>query len=425
MKKPTDIVLLMGAFGKGHVKENAVYYKNKGADVVALVDEDYLLEDSVCDKIIRSPNIFDLSTNLECIEMGLRENFFPTKLGNIQDTIWISVINLAQKLGLANYNLDTQCSSRLKNVTREILNRNNISRVPYKVITDPWESKQVLHDVGCPCVIKPISGAGSENVRIVNDTINLETSISKAFDNLKNKRDNFGDIAVNWKGRKHEICKSLLVEKYISGTEYSVEGIIDGNNIHVLAIHEKTRLLEKEGLVLDQEYLCPPKSSRVSAQISKTTKEAIEVLGLKDTAFHVEARYDGKNVFIVEVNPRIGGGYINDSVHLQTGVNLRECAVKQFLGENFEIIITLDNIATMYLIVSTNKRGRIKKIIGVEEVSNMPQVKKIKFYHKVGDMLGPFEAELDIMDVLITAPSRAEVLSVRDKIWKTVKVELE
>lgn len=419
-------ILLTGAFGKGHVKENAEYLRNKGLNVVALVDKEYSSEiENCCNKVIRSPNIFDPLINLQLFKTELEEEFYPTALGNIQDTIWVSVVNLARELGLKNYDLDTQCTVRLKSVMREILNRNNISPIPYNIITDPKQYHLILKTADFPCVIKPISGAGSENVRIVRNKNDLQGSLSRAFDNLKIKRDSFFDISIHWRNTNYDICRSLLVEKYINGTEYSVEGIVNEGNVHVLTIHEKTRLLEKEGLVLDQEYLSPPLNISVAQQIEKRTVESITALKIKDTVFHAEVRFDGKNVYIIEINPRVGGGYINDSVLLKTGVSLRECALQQAIGEPIRLNIKKDDSATMYLIVSTNIQGRIKSISGIDEVKLMPQVKKTKFYYKVGDVLGPFEAELDIMDIFMNAANRDELTKAARNIWETVKVEVE
>lgn len=112
-----------------------------------------------------------------------------------------------------------------------------------------------------------------------------------------------------------------MIETFVPGSEYSFEVTkIDGSAI-ILAIHAKYHD-ESNGIALEVANSYPAvalKKDEAHTGITYVTS-CLDALGLNEGAFHVEARYDRqtKSWDIIEINVRIGGALIDESVEIAT-----------------------------------------------------------------------------------------------------------
>jgi len=112
-----------------------------------------------------------------------------------------------------------------------------------------------------------------------------------------------------------------MIETFVPGDEYSFEVTkIDGSAI-ILAIHAKYHD-ESNGIALEVANSYPAVAlGRDEAHAGITyVASCLDALGLQEGAFHVEARYDrDTNAWdIIEINVRIGGALIDESVEIAT-----------------------------------------------------------------------------------------------------------
>lgn len=111
---------------------------------------------------------------------------------------------------------------------------------------------------------------------------------------------------------------SFIAEDYIGGIEYSFEIIAWNNTPYVIAIHEKIDLQESGSTTL--ESACVSSSDRLNKKIVlKATdwlKKIFAALEINIGCYHVEAKYCDGKWEIIEINPRVGGAFISQSVEL-------------------------------------------------------------------------------------------------------------
>ena len=114
----------------------------------------------------------------------------------------------------------------------------------------------------------------------------------------------------------------FLAEEFIDGDEYSFEVIVFDGKSTVVGTHAKY-ISDLFGTTLETGTTLPAQDLSDAEQ--KTGEEfvdkCLQALNLEQGAYHIETRYDRKNQVwnIIEINARMGGALINQSVEVFTG----------------------------------------------------------------------------------------------------------
>ena len=100
----------------------------------------------------------------------------------------------------------------------------------------------------------------------------------------------------------------LLIESYIPGEEFAIEGLLEHGRLCVLAIFDKPDPLE--GPFFEETIYVTPSRADAARQsaIERAVALAASALGLYHGPIHAECRVDGDRVFVLEVAARPIGG---------------------------------------------------------------------------------------------------------------------
>ncbi|MGW1463190.1 ATP-grasp domain-containing protein [Streptomyces sp. NPDC002308] len=130
----------------------------------------------------------------------------------------------------------------------------------------------------------------------------------------------------------------FLAEEYVDGPEFSFETFVLDGRIHHLCVHEKARVERLERTTLEGMSVSPPVSlgrELVLEGAEHVTRclTALAESGLTAGAFHIEAKYweSRKRWEIIEINPRMGGSLINESVRTVTGLSVLDLWTESLL----------------------------------------------------------------------------------------------
>lgn len=142
-------------------------------------------------------------------------------------------------------------------------------------------------------VLKPAIGTSSE---LVSSPLSNISEIKECYKNALKKG--------------HE--QKYLLEKYIDGLEYSVEGIKCGDEIVIAGIFQKQGLHIVDGIRVEGVNSTPIENPEREKLIKEIVTKTIKSVGLKSSAFHIELRWDNleNKPHIVEINPRLPGGLL-------------------------------------------------------------------------------------------------------------------
>lgn len=128
------------------------------------------------------------------------------------------------------------------------------------------------------------------------------------------------------------VSRMVLIEEYLDGTEYSVEGVADDAGVPTcLLVQEKT--IQDEGLVfrdLERTALYPVPGGSHAKEI---VGDLLRIVGFKSSPFHIEIkRFYDEDVKPVEFNPRMGGGSIMDLMAVAHGIDVQGSALARLAG---------------------------------------------------------------------------------------------
>jgi biotin carboxylase len=144
-----------------------------------------------------------------------------------------------------------------------------------------------ITDIEFPCVLKPLDSSASRGVIRANDP----SEFREAATRIARMQD--GD---------------LLVETYIPGREFALEGVVTSGRLQTLALFDKPDALE--GPYFEETiYVTPSRESEeVQQRMRETAQAAVTALGLTDGPVHAEMRVNDGGVWILEAAARPIGG---------------------------------------------------------------------------------------------------------------------
>lgn len=150
-----------------------------------------------------------------------------------------------------------------------------------------------------PCVVKPVALSGSRGVIRADGPEELAAALHRVRRLLLR-----GDV----RERRHGADDRLVLETFIPGREYAVEGLLDHGTFHVLALFDKPDPLD--GPFFEESIYVTPSAASVQAQrsIEQAVTDAVCALGLHHGPVHAECRVNDQGVIVLEVAARPIGG---------------------------------------------------------------------------------------------------------------------
>ena len=230
-----------------------------------------------------------------------------------------------------------------------------------------------------PCVLKPLGLSGSRGVIRADDAREFEAAVQRIRALLARP-----EIRAARTGLEDEI----LVEDYIPGREYALEGVLTDGALRVFAIFDKPDPLEgpffEETLYVTPSRLPAPEQGRIVNHVQR----ACAALGLSHGPIHAECRVtaDG-SIYVLEIAARPIGGLCSRVLTFGAS-SLEEVLLRHATGDAIAGC-TREADAAAVMMIPIPARGMYKGVRGEEEARGVPGVTGIQITAKVGQLLEP------------------------------------
>lgn len=266
---------------------------------------------------------------------------------NLTDTWSMMAIELSQEFNLPHQDINAVKISRNKHQMRDHLYQHGLSKSQCMVIdiTNPMIDDLTI----CyPAIIKDASGTGSMNVWIAyhhNDLQNIMSLAPQA--KLKSTY--------------------LTVEPFFHGALYSAETITWNNQTKVYAI--TNRIMSGEPYFKEEAMSTPATiDQQLEKQIKTHITKSLSTIGYTEGMAHIEFVMTNTGIEIIEINPRVGGGQITESLCQAFDYNILESYIEIALNKKPTL---LDKALTPSTYVGTalvyaNQTGVFDKVNGLE-----------------------------------------------------------
>jgi biotin carboxylase len=296
----------------------------------------------------------------------------------------------AERLGLPGNPPAAAQITRSKLLMREALDRAGLP-VPWffhvPVDDPPEDVLRRLHGAAMrspfPCVVKPLALAASRGVMRADD----ERTFLAAFDRIRALLER-RDVQV----QRNAALRYVLVEGYLAGDEFALEGVVTDGELQTLALFDKPDPLE--GPFFEETiYVTPSRlPAQTQAAIAHTVKAAVRAIGLRHGPVHAEVRVNPNGVYVLEVAARPIGGLCARALRFmekgQSLAPLEGLLLRHAVGERVDGYVREER-ASGVMMIPVPRRGVFKRVENVEAGRGLPGIDDIVITAKPDQMLVP------------------------------------
>lgn len=233
-----------------------------------------------------------------------------------------------------------------------------------------------------PCVLKPLSLSASQGV------VRVDTREEFVAGALRLKRL----LESPEMQATHEPnLGNILVEEYLPGREFAVEGLLADGVVRILAVFDKPDPLE--GPYFEETiYVTPSRlSAAEQAALERSVVSAVNALGLTHGPFHAEFRVNDNGVWPLEVAPRPIGGLCAQALRFvlkESGevIGLEELLLRHALGLPGSDA-RREAAASGVLMIPVPQSGILERVHGEEGARQVPGITGLEITARIHDYI--------------------------------------
>ncbi|MGI6729331.1 MAG: ATP-grasp domain-containing protein [Bacilli bacterium] len=181
---------------------------------------------------------------------------------------------------------------------------------------------------------------------------------------------------------------NVLAEEFIDGRQVIVEVLATNGTINIIAIIEQEIMINRNHFIVTGYNLVTKDETENYRKLKADVKKIIEKFGLVNGPCHLEMRCLNGEWKVIEMNPRISGGGMNQLLSIGLGINL----VKETLNLALDEKVTLEpkyRIPTFAQYLTVKRGGVLARITGKNQVSQSPGVRFVFIKPRRGKQLYP------------------------------------
>jgi hypothetical protein len=332
----------------------------------------------------------------DCLAALHREGLADREFLGVQTGLEFSVVTaavLGRVLGCRSIDPATALHFRDKSLQKARLLAAGVPVTRWAVIPDIYDVRDVPLEYD-RAVLKPIAGAGTEFTSMVRERKDLE-EVSRAC------------------REQHESKRTFLLEEYVAGDEWMVEGVVFGGELLFfgLGIYAEPCIdAIADQAPISMRRLDPIHEADAYKIAEPVVRDAIAALGLLDSVFHMELfrEHGTGRIIFSECAVRQGGALICEQVFAKFNVDLADAALMCAIGRRPEIEVKV-NPKVVGCVGLNGPVGTIISYPPYDELLSQPNVEFARIRIPPGTSLAKFSTTPDMFgNVVITAESIEE-----------------
>lgn len=310
------------------------------------------------------------------------------------------------ELGLAGITKEQAIRATNKHLMREAFEKGNAPS-PKSILTDSaedaWEHLQ--NDFSTDGILKPSRNSGSRGIAKVVRDMNKADFINAYNIALNESRD-----------------KSVLIEQFIEGPEFSIEIIVWNGKVNVLTVTDKKTTGAPHFVELGHNQ--PSCYSKEDVETLKAAAVAgVKALGVNNCACHAEAKLMNGKAYLMEIGARLGGDFISTELtHLSTGIDMVAAAINVALGIEPDLSVKEEPKGACIRYFCP-KPGRLLSVSNTEVLDD-PHVYKKEIYVHEGDIIPEITSSLSRSGhVIVIEKTPQKAIELAERLIREVKFD--
>ncbi len=296
-----------------------------------------------------------------------------------------------------------------KSKMREIWRQKGLTQPEFCIVNNVHEALEAANKIGYPVIIKPASsGGGGRGVFRVETDYELQTYFSQSIEH-------------------NRYSDKTVVEKFIHGTESSLEIVIFEGNGYLIALSTKKKPKARSQVATEISY--PGElQAEIVEEIRTLCTDAAYALGIQTGVAHFEVITTTDGIpYLIEVGGRVGGGHTFHPIasHV-SGINYPKLVAYLYTGCYDEVrrLLTLgiNSRGAVYSFPVSKISGKIKSI----SFSNTGQNSTIELWKHAGDVVSQMSSSMDRLGCVITlAADREKAIAENSAVMSGFSLNLE
>lgn len=300
---------------------------------------------------------------LEKIAGQLKRQFDVALVFNASEASVLAAAFLAEQLGVNDIGYRTALLTRNKLLMSEALQAHGVNAPKFALHVKGDDIEQAMERLGLPLICKPLMGFASQGVIRADN----EEQLRKALNNIRLENK----FAMRRYYEDEQEAGHVLLQQFIPGREYAVDGFVQEGRITILALADKPNVSQGPYFE-DRLHVMPAKvDAALARRIEDIAGQAVKAIGLNNSPFHIEMRYHRQQLFVLEIAARVG--FIN-MLQLLHELNVYELMFALKTGQAPRLSPS-PHYAGSYCI-APNKRGRFKRIANLDELLALAHIRQ-------------------------------------------------
>jgi biotin carboxylase len=234
-----------------------------------------------------------------------------------------------------------------------------------------------------PCVVKPLGLSGSRGVMRANSPSELDDASERLRALLSR---------VDVRAIRTGLDDTVLVEGFIEGREFAIEGVLTDGVLQTFAIFDKPDPLD--GPFFEETiYVTPSElAEEVQHAVVDQVQRAVDALGLRAGAVHAECRVGCGGIFVLEVAARPIGGLCSKVLRFtsrdSSDASLEEVLLRHAAGEDVSRF-EREGPASGVMMIPIPRKGMLKRVQGIESAAAIDGVEDVRITAKPDQLIEP------------------------------------
>jgi biotin carboxylase len=280
---------------------------------------------------------------------------------------------LAERLGLPGNPIAAVRRTRDKLSFRRLLVEQGFLCPKFRHLPSGRDPRQ-LGDQRFPCVVKARRLSASRGVIRANDPDELLRAVNWVR-------------AIQASADRDAEDLGIVIEDFIPGREYALEGALQSGELVTLALFDKPDPLDgpyfEETLYVTPSRLSPAEQQRIHDVVAR----ACRIAGLSSGPVHAEARVNAEGIWILEIAARSIGGLCARVLTHSLGMSLEELILRQALGQPLGTV--RDAGASGVMMIPIPRRGIYHGLDGLKAAQSVPGITDITITAQTGQVIAP------------------------------------
>jgi biotin carboxylase len=295
----------------------------------------------------------------------------------VDDETAVVAAAIGSALSLKHNSIESVRVARDKYLLAEMLTRHGVQAPRHELYDLADNPADLAAHVSYPCVLKPRHLSGSRGVIRADDPSGFVSAWDRVAAILG--RDAGGPDNVK--------SASILVQEYIAGPEFALEGLLSKGTLRVLALFDKPDPLE--GPYFEETLYVTP--SRLPVPDQKAIEECVvrsaAAIGLIEGPVHAEARLNSGGAWPIEVAARSIGGLCSRALRFGTRLSLEEIILNHALDRPVET--EREREASGVMMIPIPSGGILRNIKGLAEARAEPCVVEVTITARLDNRVVP------------------------------------